>query len=221
MALPVQFTDVPAVKKPGKRSTDEEREAYKQAIKVKNLSTAFVADLKAMRKLLDDTGAANKVMLTVVDGSFCNRTCMTADVERTILIARTRKDAKLCFAAPSGSKRVYNTDKFTPEDALRQDEHHTMEEIADLSWRGVWREIRYKVVDQVLWQGGTQRMPLRLIVIAAFALQGLAQFKAKIPQYGYLLCTDCTTDVEVLLQAYFDRWQIEVNHRGPEGKCSA
>jgi hypothetical protein len=32
-------------------------------------------------------------------------------------------------------------------------------------------------------------------------------------QPAYLLTTDLTTDALVLLQAYFDRWGIEVNHR--------
>lgn len=32
-------------------------------------------------------------------------------------------------------------------------------------------------------------------------------------QPAYLLTTDLTTSVEKLLQAYFDRWEIEVNHK--------
>ena len=32
-------------------------------------------------------------------------------------------------------------------------------------------------------------------------------------QLAYLLTTDLTADARVLLQAYFDRWGIEVNHR--------
>lgn len=30
---------------------------------------------------------------------------------------------------------------------------------------------------------------------------------------AYLLTTDLTSPVEILIQAYFDRWEIEVNHR--------
>jgi hypothetical protein len=32
-------------------------------------------------------------------------------------------------------------------------------------------------------------------------------------QAAYLLTTDLNTPTSILIQAYFDRWQIEVNHR--------
>ena len=37
-ALPITFKEVPAIKKPGKRATEEERKEYKQQIKEINLS---------------------------------------------------------------------------------------------------------------------------------------------------------------------------------------
>lgn len=55
------------------------------------------------------------------DGSFCNRTVLATIPERSTLIARTHKDAKLCFAAAPGGRRLYAQVKFTPED-VRQDQ---------------------------------------------------------------------------------------------------
>jgi hypothetical protein len=209
--LPIQFTEVAAVKKPGKKSTPEEVAAYKEAVKVKNLSTAFVAELKALRRMADDTGAAGKVIIAAVDGSFCNRECMTADVERTVLIGRTRKDAKLCFAAPAGTNRRYDAHKFTPED-VRQDESIPWQ-VVRIYHGGEWRDVRYKTLESVLWQGGTQRKPLRLIVVAPTAYLPSRNAKRKYHEAGYLLCTDLSIDLATLIQTYFDRWQIEVNHR--------
>lgn len=209
--VPVRFTEVPAVKKPGKRASDKEREDYRQAIKTQNLSTAFVAMLTGLREALDTAGAKAKTIIAVLDGSFCNRACLTADIKRVIWLARVRKDAKLCYAAPKGSKRVYDTTKFTPEQ-VRQDE--------SIPWKtmrvfngGEWRELRYKDVGPVLWQGGTQRKPMRLFVLAPTPYRISPRAKLYYREPAYLLCTDLDAPAEILVQAYIDRWQIEVNHR--------
>jgi hypothetical protein len=209
--VPVRFTEVPAVKKPGKRASDEERKTYREAIKTRNLSTAFVSMLQGLRKALDMAGGTAKTIIAVLDGSFCNRACLTADIERVIKLARVRKDAKLCYPAPDGGKRVYGTERFTPEDVRQND---------SIPWKtmrvfngGKWRQLRYKDVGPVLWQGGTQRKPMRLLVLAPtpYRVTSGARLYYKAP--AYLLCTDLDAPAEILIQAYIDRWQIEVNHR--------
>ena len=40
---------------------------------------------------------------------------------RTEIIARGRKDAKLCKHAPAGSRRFYDINKFTPEEIRKDD----------------------------------------------------------------------------------------------------
>jgi hypothetical protein len=54
---------------------------------------------------------------------------------------------------------------------------------------------------------------MRLIVIAAtpYRRRKNAALQYRLP--GYLLTTDLKAPVEFLIQCYFDRWQIEVNHR--------
>jgi hypothetical protein len=74
-----------------------------------------------LRIALDQADGAKKTLVIAGDGSFCNRTVLATIPERSILIARTRKDAKLCFAAPPGGRRLYAEDKFTPDD-VRKDE---------------------------------------------------------------------------------------------------
>ena len=58
-----------------------------------------------LRRELDQAGGRNKILVLAGDGSFCNRTCFGQIPERTILLVRARKDAKLCFRAPAGSPR--------------------------------------------------------------------------------------------------------------------
>ena len=99
------------------------------------------------------------------DGSFCNRTVLATIPERTTLIARARKDAKLCFARSRRNAAAFTAkDKFTPEQVApgRNDslENHK------IFYGGKRRKIRYKEVPQVLWQSGAKTRPLRLFVIA-------------------------------------------------------
>lgn len=62
--------------------------------------------LAQLRESSDQAGAGGKTLLIAGDGSFCNRTVLAGLPARVELIARTRKDAQLCFRAPEGSRRV-------------------------------------------------------------------------------------------------------------------
>jgi len=84
-SLPITFKEVPAVKKPGKKATEEEWLQYKKDQKKFNLSHYFRISAQETRKSLDVIGAKNKIMLAVVDGSFCNSTCMRTPIEVYVL----------------------------------------------------------------------------------------------------------------------------------------
>ena len=164
-----------------------------------------------LRAALDHAGGRNKVLVLAGDGSFCNRTILRALVERTVLILRARKDAKLCVAAAPGSRRLYAAQKFTPEQ-VRQDDSIAWR-ITKLFYGGKRRKVRYKEVCSVLWQTGARQLALRLFVIAPTAYRKRKSAKLYYRQPAYLLCTDLRSSARQLLQIYFDRWQIEVNHR--------
>jgi hypothetical protein len=127
------------------------------------------------------------------------------------LLARCRKDAKLCLRAEDDPRRFYAVEKFTPEQ-VRQDD--------DRAWKttkifyGVKRrKVRYKQVADVYWQGGAGKLPLRLIVIAPTPYRKSKSKKMYYRDPAYLLTSDLRSSIKQLLQIYFDRWQIEVNHR--------
>jgi len=65
----------------------------------------------------------------------------------------------------------------------------------------------------VYWQGGAARCPLRLLVVAPTPYRKRKSSKLYYRQPAYLLTTDLKSSAKQLLQIYFDRWQIEVNHR--------
>lgn len=218
--IPVAFVDVPAAKRPRRSASKEEWAAYRAAAREHGLSAAFLCQLVGLRKQLDLAGAQAKTLVAVADGSFCNRACMRAEVERSVIVARARKDAKLCLPSEE-LRRTYGREKFTPE-GVRQD--------AQIPWKRArvfhgrrYRWMRYKEVGPVLWQGATGKRPLRLLVLAPTGYRphtraprgksGRPLKRLYYRQAGYLLTTDLHIPASVLIQQYFDRWQIEVNHK--------
>lgn len=217
-ALPIRFEEVSRVKRPGKKATEELKKQYQEAAKQKNLSRTFVQMGQQLRTELDQAGGRDKVLVLAGDGSFCNRTCFGEIPERSVLLVRARKDAKLCLRAPvsdhSGRRRFYAVDKFTPEE-VRKDESQAWK-TTKIFYGGKRRKIRYKEVPEVLWQRGAKQRPLRLIVIAPTPYRKSKSKRLYYRDPAYLLTTDLRSSLKQLLQIYFDRWQIEVNHREEE-----
>ena len=210
-ALPVWFEEVTPERKPGKKATPEDQQAYREAVKVNNLSQRAVQMMRQLRQRVDAAGAGDKILAFALDGSYCNKTVFTAELERTILIARSRKDARLCFAAEGGGRRVYGEEKFTPEQ-VRQDESRLWQKV-EIFHGGKKREVEYKEVREVLWQKGSGEKRLRLLVVKPTAYRKTKKGRLLYRQAGYLLTTDLAGEAGELLQVYFDRWQIEVSHR--------
>jgi len=210
-ALPIRFEEVSVVKKPGKRADEAAKKNYRLARKLHNLSTRFVQTMQILRATLSEVGGGRKVLVLAVDGSFCNRTVWGTSVPGVELIARSRKDSVLCFPAPAGSHRVYAVEKFTPEQ-VRQDDQIVWQ-TTKIFYGGKRRKVRYKEVPGVLWQGGARRRLLRLFVIAPTPYRKRKSSKLYYRQAAYLLTSVTQGVAQTLLQIYFDRWQIEVNHR--------
>jgi hypothetical protein len=210
-ALPIRFEDVPRVKKPARKADAAVVATYKAAVKVHNLSQRFVTMAQAVRQALDAAGGRLKILMLAVDGSFCNRTCLRDVLDRTELIGRTRKDAKLCRRAAEGTRRFYDTKKFTPEEVHHEEAYPWRE--TKVCYGGKRRKIRYKDVPDLLWPGGARRRRLRLLVVAPTPYRKRHSGRLYYRQPAYLLTTDLTSGAHGLLQIYFDRWQIEVNHR--------
>jgi hypothetical protein len=210
-AIPVSFEIAPCVKKPGNRASDEDRQAYEIERKVRNLSVTFEQSLLRSRKRLDGLGAAGRLHVVTVDGSFCNKNCLSDIPERTVVVARARKDAKLCFRAATGTRKIYASDKFTPEDVLKDETvpFHTVR----VFFGGAERELRYKRHENVFWQGGTKTRPLTLLVLAPTPYKRTKNGRSLYRSPAFLLCTSTGLDAVRLIQAYLDRWQIEVNHQ--------
>ena len=210
-ALPVRFENAPVLKKPGKKATEEQRQRYRVMKKHHNLSTQALGSIQSLRDQTDSQGGMERDLLLTVDGSYCNRTMFRAKLDRCQLLARCRKDARLCMPAPKGNRRKYAAEIFTPEQ-VRQDKSSPWKR-ARIHYAGKLRSIRYKVLNRVLWRRGAVTKPLRLIVISPQPYKLSKHARTNYRQPAYLLSSDLRSSVKLLIQKYFDRWQIEVNHR--------
>lgn len=209
-SVPVFFQEIPALAKPGKKAGEEEQKAFLQEKKKPRSMLQTLESLKTLRGQLDGQGCT-KAMLVTLDGGFCNRTIFGSQLERTEVICRARKDARLCFRSREEGTRFYDRRKFTPEQ-VRQDKAVDWQ-AGEFFHGGDCRTLRFKEVGGVYWQGGAKRRPLRLIVIAPTPYRLHKKGPLNYRQEAYLLTTDLKTDAAHLVQAYFDHWQIEVNHR--------
>lgn len=211
-AIPIRFEEVTAVKRPrkGRKNYDEEFKKYREVSKTHNLSTRSVNSIIETRKVLDELGAAEKLLIIVGDGSFCNRRLFSLSAERTHLLVRTRKDARLSKRSES-AKRFYDDKKFTPREIL--EDHSIPWKKSRIFYGAKRRLVRYKEVSNIYWESGAKRKPLRLLVVAPTPYRVRKTGRLKYRDPSFLLTTLVQGQTINLLQLYFDRWQIEVNHR--------
>jgi hypothetical protein len=210
-ALPVRFVEVPVLQRPRRSAPVEEWRQYRRQQKEHNISHAAAATLSGLRNSADRAGAAHKTLLAIADNTYCNRTMFQKQIPGVHVLARARKDLRLCFAAAPESRAFYGAEKFTPEQ-VRQDETIVWKEVR-VFYGGQWRKLRYKQLTPVLWQTGSGRRSVRLIVLAPVPYQVPGRARKYYRDPAYLLTTELRASAGELIQMYLDRWQIEVNHR--------
>jgi hypothetical protein len=172
-AVLIDFIEAPVVKKPRKKATIEEKKVYEKVKKEHNLSALFVKYATRLKQRLIEVCYETRKLLMVCDASFFNRVCMK--IQGVEILARGRKNAKLCFAYQGPNKRKkYSDEKFTPE-SIRQDKRYCWKIVMGF-YGGKTRRIRYKEVSDVLWQGGTKLRLLKLIVLAPTPYRKKASF---------------------------------------------
>ena len=211
--VPVLFEPVDLPPRPGRRASPEARAAYEREKRNNPMTRKAAAMLRGLRAAFDRAGAAARTLVVALDGGFCNRHLLREGIEGVCLVLRCRRDAKLCGPAndPACPRRVYGKRKFSPE-SVRTDKRRKWRE-AYFWYGGARRVIRYKEVRDVLWQPVARTRRLRLIVVAPTAYQLSPGMPRYYRQPSYILVDDMDMSLENILQAYFDRWEIEVDHR--------
>lgn len=147
-----------------------------------------------MRAAYDAHGAWHKLLVAVVDGSFCNRAVCRAVLERVAVVARCRNDARLCRPAAPGSRRRYDATTFTPAE-VRTDPAIPVK-TATMYYGGAWRQLRYKEMTPLYWRNGAGTRPLRLIVVMGVPSRCTRHGETHYREPADLLTTGLTTPAE-------------------------
>ena len=198
--------------------TPEEQE-YRLQKKLRTLTQVGVRVVQSLRQALDARPDTRQRQLLVSgDGSYTNRTVLRQLPERTTFIGRIRKDAKLSQALPpatasrsGGRPRRYGAVAPTPEQVLHDDTVGVVKIRCFAA--GEVRQIPVKILRNVYWRKTGPDMRLLLVVIKPLGYRLRKGSKLLYRQPAFLICTDPELDLQTLLQAYVDRWEIECNHR--------
>lgn len=216
--IPVDLRHCPSPRKPGKRADAQQWEEWKDASHEARISAEGARRLAALRESLDRKGLRDRPLIMTADGTFTCREIFKSLPERTELIGRIRKDARL-YKLPTpeqenhgrGRKRAYGDRLPTPEE-LRQDE--------SIPWipvrahaAGKVHEFDVKEIIPCRWKHAGGERTLRLIIVRplGYRLRKRAPKSYRAP--AYLITTDLTMPLAEVLQAYIWRWEIEVNFR--------
>jgi len=209
--VPCRFEHVPSLKKPRKQATPQEQDAYREAVKQKNLNAATCRIIRQLRDELDRVHRAVAVhRVLVVDGSYTHQTIIHGLPRNTTLIGRIRKDAKLYYPHESSPRR-YGPAAPTPEE-LRQDDQHPWQEVQAYA-AGKVHTFRVKTLGPIFWQKTGTVLALRLVVIAPVGYRLTEGGRLLYRQPAYLICTAVNLGLQQLVQEYLWRRDIEVNHR--------
>ena len=219
-AIPIGFWDAPPAAKPRRSAGEEVWAQYRLAQRKQSLgrqAASLARLIVAQRETLSTP--SNKPLLFCVDGSMMNSGFLRGLSAGSLYIGRARKDAAL-FAPASETAigkrdpitgRVYGNRLPTPE-SIRKD--------AQIPWRETrvyaaqkTHTVRFKEMGPVLWRKSTLRQPLRLIVIAPLGYRPFHASRLLYRDPAYLLTSDLTSPTDQMIQAYVDRWEIEVGFR--------
>jgi hypothetical protein len=211
--IPIQCRDASTPRKPRKGSSEQKWQAYHETMKQTNLNQRAVEILHQLQRRR--AADPNPALHVVVDGSFTNRRMLKNLPPETTLIGRIRKDARLNYLPvdqpEKGRRRVYGEIAPTP-DQLRRDD--------SIAWQfftvhtsGEDRRLRVKTLGPLRWRAAGKDHDLRLVVITPDPSPTIPGGKRVYRQPAYLICTDPHLPLQVIVQQYVWRWDIEVNHR--------
>ena len=215
-AFPVAFDHAPAAKKPKASASEADQKAFRAEREQKRLSRYGLKAIERLRSDLDGVGESERDLLVAVDASYTCQQILKNLPGRTDLIGRIRKDAVLCHlpqpvSAARGRKRWYGEQAPTPEQ-LRVGENTPWQSVRVFA-AGSAHDCKVKELAPVLWRKAGPSRTLRMIVIAPLGYRLRKHGRILYRDPAYLITTDLTSSLEDLVQAYFRRWEIEVNHR--------
>lgn len=215
--VPVQFLHVPTPAKPSKKAADSELQQYRAAARAARISLRAAEQIKGLRAALDaDEPSANRPLIVAFDGGYTNATVLKRIPAHTTCIGRIRKDAHLLLVPDAATQKTrgrrlcYGAAAPTPEQVRIDDAPWETLTI----WRyGVSHELRFKRRTGLMWRAAGAAQVVQLIVIAPLGYRLRKGSKLLYRDPAFLICTDETLAPPIIIETYFQRWDIEVNFR--------
>ena len=210
-AIPIDMLHCPTPRKPRKKAPESEWVEYRKQREASRISMKGNQRIVQLRASLDQDGQAQRPLVVSVDGTYTNSTMLRHLPDRTALIGRIRKDARL-FHLPEGEdrRRYYGAAAPTPEQ-YRQDETIPWQQ-TQASLSGQLIVIEYKAIAPLRWRA-SGRMNLLLVIIRPLAYRLAKKRHLLYRDPIYLICSDPDIALPQLIQAYLWRWEVEVGFR--------
>lgn len=213
--VPVDFQHAVLPPKPSRKATAEELQAYQEERAKRNINKVGLERLEHLRRQMDQSGGAERQLITSVDGRFTNGTVLKAVPERTVLIGRLRKDAVLYYLPQEqpekGRKRKYGAAAPTPEELLK--DQAVPWQVVRARACGKTHEFKIKRLEAVVMRMNGGAMTVQVMVIKPLGYRLTAGGKVFYRQPAFLVCTNPGLPIDDFLQYYLWRWDIEVNFR--------
>jgi len=213
--IPVDWVHAPMPAKPKANAGEEAWKQYGEEREKASLSAVGAQRIRHLRQWLDEHGARQRQLWTVVDGSFTNSTVLKNLPENTVLVGRIRADAKLYHLPeqqPSRGRRCsYGVQAPTPEQ-LRSDDAAPWQTVS-VYYGGKRRKLRVKKLAPLRSRTAGEHQTLQLLVIAPTKYRLSKNSKVLYRKPAYIICTDPDAPIKQVVQHYLWRWDIEVNHR--------
>jgi hypothetical protein len=215
---PIAFLHAPTPQKPKRNAPAEAVAQYRLAARASRLCLRATQQILPLRASLDqDPGGKDRTLLLAFDGGYTNSTVLRNLPARTTCIGRIRKDAHLCFLPDPavmkarGRRLRYGADAPTPDQFRTDDAEpwHTM----TFTHSCVTHQLRYKLRRHLMWRTAGVERVLQLLIIAPLAYRPRKGSKLLYRDPAYLICTDPELDPRLIIETYFQRWDIEVNFR--------
>ena len=202
---PIAFLHTPTPQKPDRKATADQVAQYRLEASSSRLSLRAAQQMIQLRQSLDqDPRGRERTLILAFDGGYTNAAVLKQIPPRTICIGRIRKDAKLCFPPDPallktrGRRLRYGALAPTPE-PLRIDDAEPWQSMT-FAHSGVSHPLRFKRRQHMMWRITGVEQILQLIVIAPLAYRLRQGSKRTGPPPSNI-------------EAYFQRWDIEVNFR--------
>jgi len=215
--VPVQFRHVPTPAKPSKKADESELQQYRAAARAARISVRAAEQIQNLRALLDtDEPLAQRPLVVAFDGGYTNATVLKHIPARTTCIGRVRKDAHLLWVPDPATQKArgrrlcYGSPAPTPEQVRTDD---SLWETLAFSRDGVSHELHFKRRTGLMWRAAGATQVLQLVVIQPLGYRLRKGSKLLYREPGFLICTDEKLDRRMIIETYFQRWDIEVNFR--------